>query len=45
MIETELQDFEQRNLHRPKIEENFQLFRHMWHYQAFEAKNKALMLI
>jgi hypothetical protein len=32
IMETELQDFEQRNEQRPKIEENLHLFRHMWHY-------------
>ena len=42
IVATECQDFNQRNVLRPKIEENLHLFRHMWHYQAFASKNKAL---
>jgi len=44
-METEVKQFEENNPYRPKIEENFHLFRHMWTYQAFAAKNKALLAL
>lgn len=45
VMETEVKQFEENNPYRPKIEENFHLFRHMWTYQAFAAKNKALLAL
>ncbi len=30
---------------RPKFEEHLHLFRHLWHYQSYLVKNKALLAL
>ena len=36
---------EWRNVLRPQFEENLHLFRHLWHYQSYQVKNKALLAL